>query len=130
MRGIGPAMIILGFLMTVAGLIVGIRKAKNPTSGRGIQKSDAHVRVLGKFAYRQGNLLTESWQWDGFDDVEFYVKLEMSDHRILEFQCAEQTYDLCGDGMYGEAVYDGRWLGRFTAHIGGAPMPRDPFTDK
>ncbi|MBX3118939.1 MAG: hypothetical protein KF784_07715 [Fimbriimonadaceae bacterium] len=130
LRGLGPGMILLGLLSTGGALIYGLHKAKTPSSGKGIQQTDAHTRVVGKFAFREGEMLTSDWQWEAYDDVEFYVKLQMSDQRIIEFRCAQETFDNCGDGLFGEAVYDGRWLGRFVAYVGGASMPRDPFVDK
>ncbi len=134
LRGLGPLLVIAGLVSSVTGILMGWHRAKRPESGKGVQQIDPNTRVVGKFAFREGEMLTSDWQWEGIDDCEFYVKLEMSTGRVMEFQCSEAVFANCGDGLRGEATYDGRWLGRFVAYVGHpaatAAMPRDIFTDK
>ncbi|MEA2551988.1 MAG: hypothetical protein QOJ65_164 [Fimbriimonadaceae bacterium] len=88
---------------------------------RGIRKVEPRAKVLARYATnRQGE--TAVLDWDLVDpDLRFYVRMELSDGNKAEFQCVREVFDQCGEGMRGEAQYQGRWLGAFRPYIGGQP---------
>ena len=59
-------------------------------------------------------------------DVRFYVRLMLPSRECLEFECSEQVYHACGEGMYGQASVQNKWLGQFVGYVGGAPDPNVP----
>lgn len=120
-RGIGPALILVGILLVIGSLLYGIKEGRRLTSGKGRVYSDPNARIVARFGVDDlGEMLTEDWLFDERDGVRFFVKVEHGDGRIKEYECRRETLAMCGEGMRGVATFDGRWLGGFVPHFGPA----------
>jgi hypothetical protein len=102
------------FLM-VSGTTLGI------TEKRGLRKTDAQARVVARYATNsQGDTLALEWDFPD-PKTQFYVRMQLGNGNKVEFQCVREVFDQCGEGMRGEAHYQGRWLGMFKPYIGMPP---------
>ncbi len=123
-RGIGPALMLLGLLVAGGAIVVGIREGRRLTSGKGQVYADPNARIVARFGIDEhGDMITEEWLFDERDEVRFFVKIQHADGRIKEYQCTRETLAMCGEGMRGTATFDGRWLGGFVPQIGPRPAP-------
>ncbi len=129
LRAVGPAIIILGILMALAGIAWGLYSGRNPRP-RGRLVADPGAQIVARFAMDGTDLLTEDWQIEEADDPRYYVKVRHADGRIAEYETVSPVFEYCADGMQGEAVFEGGWLARFTPRIGGGPQIVDPFMDR
>lgn len=129
-RGIGPAMILLGLGVALAGLIWGLKESRRLGSRTGRVVEHPGSEVVMRFAYRDGVILTEPWQWEDDPTVELYVKIRLADGRVHELRTAPEVHAACGDGMRGIASVDGLFLGRFVPYIGGEEPKLDPFVNR
>lgn len=118
-RGLGPGMVLGGLLLSGGALLYGIKEGRRVTSGKGAVV-DPNAKVVARFAYgRDGLMVVDEWLFDEMDGLKFYVKLELSDGAVREFQCLRPVHAQCGEGMRGAATFDGRWLGGFMPQMGG-----------
>lgn len=118
LRGIGPAMVLLGLAAAGGALLYGIREGRRVTGGKGAMV-DPTARVVARYAYDStGDMVVDEWLFDERDDLKFYVKLELTGGSMREFQCRREVHAMCGEGMRGAATFDGRWLGSFIPQMG------------
>lgn len=116
----------LGFLFLVGGLgLLTFAMVSVATIGglekRGVRMTDKNTKVLARYATnRRGETLVLEWQFDD-PGTKFYARLRLSDGSTAEFQCVQEVFYACGEGMTGEAQYQGRWLGAFRPYIGELP---------
>ncbi|MFQ3586214.1 MAG: hypothetical protein SNJ74_09025 [Fimbriimonadaceae bacterium] len=129
-RGIGPALVLVGLAAALVGLAWGLRESKKLGSKTGRVVEYPDCQIVMRFAYRDGAILTEPWQWEDDPSVERYVKVRLPDGRVREFRTSPEVHAGCGDGMRGTASVDGLWLGRFVPHIGGEKPKLDPFVNR
>lgn len=118
---IGIATLLIGFLLTVGGFLVGYFSGKKEYAPTGDMRSAPGVQVLVRYAYnKRGEMANDEYMWQEGDDIKFYVKLRFPNGTIQEFQSTNEVYNMCGEGMKGDALIDGRWLCGFTVII---PQP-------
>jgi len=125
----GPAAItaLIGVILLLGGIAlltftILSGAAVGATEKRGVRKVDPRTRVLAKYATNaQGETLTLEWDFPD-PKTKFYVRLELGDGNRAEFQCVQEVFHQCGEGMRGEAHFQGRWLGMFKPYIG-MPQP-------
>ena len=102
---------LLTFTMVTGATIGSLEK-------RGARKVDRNTKVLARYATnRRGETLILEWEFDD-PSTRFFARLRLSDGSTAEFQCVKEVFDQCGEGMTGEAHYQGRWLGGFRPYIG------------
>lgn len=120
MKGLGFVPIGLGLLMVVWGLVQGFRASRVSQVGTGkAVYRDPGVRVLARFGLDdEGRTIFEGWQIEDQNKPRYLVKLEHSDGRIGEYYTRPEVWANCGEGMCGEAMFDGGWLGAFVPRIG------------
>lgn len=81
-----------------------------------------NVRVVGRYGYtHDGLMIHDEYEFEADDKPQYYVRLEVAPGRIDEYECRPETFFAAGEGMVGEAVLKGKWLGRFTPYIGMRP---------
>ncbi len=115
----GIAIFTIGILGSIITFIVGITKGVNEFKGTGHVQSVPHVIVMSKYVLnRNGEFVTEEYLWETEPKLRFFVKMKLPNGELREFLTTMRVYMNCGDGMRGEAVIDGKWLGSFTAYIG------------
>lgn len=115
---IGITILLVGFLLTVGGFIYGYLQGKREYSPSGNLRKAANVQVLVRFAYnKRGEMANDEYMWQEGDDIRFYVKLRFPNGCIQEYETTSEVYSLCGEGLKGEALIDGRWLGGFSAYL-------------
>lgn len=119
-------MALLGFILGAGGLgtltfaMVSVA-AIGSLEKRGVRKVDRNAKILARYAAnRQGETLVLEWQFDD-PHTKFFARVQLSDGSRVEFQCVREVFDQCGEGMTGEAQYQGRWLGYFRPYIGVQP---------
>lgn len=98
------------------------------TQTKGIAKTHDNVKILARYAInKSGDMLCEWYQIEeAYEDVRFYVRLILPSRDTIECECSEQVFHACGEGMYGRAVIQNRWLGQFIGYVGGAAAPSTP----
>jgi hypothetical protein len=110
---------VLGMIMALGALGYGIWQGKREYKPTGNRRLVENARIMARYVYNnRGEMLTEEYQWDGMDDVKFYVKIETPGEQPQEYQCVQPVYETCGEGMIGQATVDGRWLGAFSPYLG------------
>jgi len=108
---------VFGIVILSVGIFYGLWYNKN--HARGPRKVIEHARVLSRYGYnREGHMLTQSWEFAEADDPRFYVRMQTGQGQSAEYECVEQVFFQCGEGMWGEAEVQGKWLGKFTPYIG------------
>lgn len=107
----------IGILMMLGA--VGYGLWFNSAALRGPRKVAPNARILSRYGYnRQGYMLNADWEFEAAEDPRYYVRMQIGPSQVSEYQCTEQVFFQCGEGMYGEAELQGNWLGRFTPYIG------------
>ncbi|MBS1716581.1 MAG: hypothetical protein JSS72_02470 [Armatimonadetes bacterium] len=122
--GLSALGFLVGFGMIVAGIALGF--AIHITRFFGFRRTVTHCKIIARY------VLNSEHQHASEDDVavgqsvRYYVKLAAPYRGPMEFECVPDVFFSCGEGMVGEAQFQGRWLGRFTPYIGVVP----PFNPK
>lgn len=123
-RGIGPGLVAMGLLMVIVALIYGIREGRRTTSGRRDVRSDPRARIVARFAVdKTGEMILDEWLYDEREGVRFFVKIQHGDGRVKEYECRREVLNMCGEGLWGTATFDGRWLGGFAPTFSPPPGP-------
>ena len=116
--------IAIGVLMMFGALGYGFWAMSTETSGR--RKTVANFRVLARYCYdRNQQLLTADVDLDVADKPKFYVRGVLDNGVVGEFETTIEVFYQAGEGMYGEAELQGKWLGRFVPYIGVATASND-----
>lgn len=105
-----------GLLMVIGGFI--LDNIQDKFVKKGAPVIDANATVLAKYAYREGRVVVSEWEMEE-PGTKLYVRLKRSDGISAEYECALETFERCGEGMTGEAMIKGRWLGSFRPYIAG-----------
>lgn len=114
---------LLGCVGLLGGLALGVftiftGTAMGGLENRGVRKVDPNVKVIARYATNaQGETSVLDWEFED-PKTRFYARLQLGDGTRAEFQCAREVFDQCGEGMRGEAQFQGRWLGSFRPYIG------------
>jgi hypothetical protein len=110
----GLGLIGLGILVCCIGAIYGWIQHVNRHKGAMATYPDAFI--VSRYALnRQQDLLTQSWEFD-YDDLKFFVRIQLDEDNVLEFETSRAAFEQCGEGMRGVAQIQGKWLGGFKAH--------------
>ena len=118
----GVLIMTLGALTMVSSVIYGLVQAKG--SNRGPRRILQKVRVVARFATdNSGVLYTEASQMEFIDNLKFYVRISSATEGSIEYQCTEEVFWMCGEGLEGDAEIQGRWIGGFRPyHVPHVPV--------
>ena len=111
----GILIMTLGALVAAASVIYGLVHARNPSkeSHQFIQ----NARVIALFAPdKTGVLYTEANQMQFIDGLKYNVRIVSASEGSIEYQCVEEVFWMCGEGLEGDAQIRGRWLGGFKPY--------------
>jgi len=109
----------IGVLMMIGGVVYGFwRNSKDRVGEREVE---TNFRILARYVYDKGQLLTSDWDIEAAEKPRYYVKGMYQSGNTEELETSAENYYQCGEGMFGEAEIQGRWLGRFTPYIGVPP---------
>ena len=110
----GPAVFLVGLILTVVGLGAGF-KAAQADSG---PKQYPRVQVRSRFAVNSiGEMIFSNFEYDA-PGGELFVQILLPTGDIQEVRTAWAIFNLCGEGMWGAAVVEGDWLSSFRPIIG------------
>lgn len=110
----------LGVFIFAGGLFYGLYHAKGTT--RGARKVLPNMFVVGRICVGPDHvLLHDEWSQMNTEKARFYLHLRDEQGVVEEYECLPAVFFASGEGMYGEAELQGRWVGRFTAYIGYEP---------
>ena len=121
---------LVGLLLLGFAVFTGLFASKMMNSGP--RRLDQNARVVARYALgKNGDMAMSDYEWDE-PGMRFFVRLSTSGGGNAEYECVRAVYEQCGEGMRGEAMFQGRWLGGFRPHIGGAapsppPVGHDPL---
>jgi hypothetical protein len=88
----------------------------------GPRKVDQRAKIIARYAMnKQGETVSSDYELDD-PDTRFFARIILTDGTRTEFQCVREVYFACGEGMTGEAHFQGRWLGAFRPYIGIQPL--------
>ncbi|MBS1700414.1 MAG: hypothetical protein JST12_02030 [Armatimonadetes bacterium] len=111
----GVLVMALGLIIAVMSVIYGLVNARSP--GKGTRMTFANMTVIARFATDgTGVLYIEQSQIEFLDDPKYYVRLSGATEGSMEYQCVEEVFWMCGEGLKGEADIQGRWLGAFRPY--------------
>lgn len=115
--------VMLGVLLMIGAVSYGLWR--NSRDHAGNRRVEQNFRILARYAYDRGNMLTSDYEIEAAAKPKFYVRGTYQDGTVEELETTYEMYSMSGEGMYGEAEIQGRWMGRFTPYVGGAPAPRN-----
>jgi hypothetical protein len=115
-----PMSLTLVALGVVIGLVaIGYGFFYDKTANTGKRQTIANARILSRYGYtKDGTMLTNSYEFEFANEPRYYVRMQTDHDRISEYECVEAVFFSCGEGMYGEAEIQGKWLGKFVPYIG------------
>ncbi len=106
-----------GVLMMFGGVGYGFYTMQRERSGP--RRTENNFRVLARYCYdRTQQLITSDLDIEIADRPKFYVRGVLENGVIGEFETTLEVYYQAGEGMFGEAEIQGKWLGRFVPYIG------------
>jgi hypothetical protein len=112
------AMVAIGVFLALGALGYGLYYS-NRGSLKGPRQVVPNARVLGRYGVTRDNVyITDPIDFEVHDRLTYCVMLQLNEYDKAEFRCAPETFWQCGEGMYGEAEIQNKWLGRFTPYIG------------
>jgi hypothetical protein len=94
---------------------------RNSQDRVGDRRVEQNLKVLARYVYESGRLLTSDWEIEGADNPRYYIRAMYANGVSEELETTPEVYFQCGEGMFGEAEIQSRWLGRFTPYIGVPP---------
>jgi len=109
----------IGVLMMIGGVVYGFWR--NSKDRVGVRRIEKNLRVLARYVYDRGHLITSEWDIEAAEKPRYYVRAMYENGSTEELETSPENYNNCGEGMFGEAEIQGRWLGRFTPYIGVPP---------
>ena len=95
----GILIMTLGALVAAASVIYGLVHARNPSK-------ESHQFIL----------YTEANQMQFIDGLKYNVRIVSASEGSIEYQCVEEVFWMCGEGLEGDAQIRGRWLGGFKPY--------------
>jgi len=117
-------MVLGGIGLIGASIFYGIALEKGTQSGPEVV--EPNCRVMARYGVNSRNeMVSSDWATES-DDFKPYVRLHSPRKGAMEFQCAFQVWDQCGEGMIGEAILQGRWLSSFKPYVAGVAGPQNP----
>ncbi|MEZ0325946.1 MAG: hypothetical protein ACAH95_08560 [Fimbriimonas sp.] len=109
--------VVVGMLMFLGGLGYGFWVVKHEKEGP--RQTIENFHVVARYAYdKAGYHLVDDGQIEFADRPRFYVRGVMPNGFSSEYEATEAVWRQSGEGMYGEAELQGKWLGRFTPYVG------------
>jgi hypothetical protein len=99
-------------------------------SRSGPRETKPNTRVLGRYGINaNGDYMHNSWEFEFAEFARYFVQLQTGPGRVSEYECDASVFWQCGEGMWGEAEFQRKWLGRFTPYVGLPPDQdvTDPF---
>jgi hypothetical protein len=117
---LGPLLIGLGTLIVLGTLLFGLWL--NQHRHEGPMKVYPGARVVAKFVInRDGDPVISDY--DLYEGLRYFVQLDIGQRKVVEFECAPETFWGVGDGLWGEAHCQGNWLGQFKPVPYSAELP-------
>lgn len=84
----------------------------------GPRRVDQRAKVIARYALnKRGDTVVSDDEMDE-PEIRFFARIILTDGTRAEFQCVREVFFECGEGMTGEAHFQGRWLGAFRPYIG------------
>jgi len=116
LTGIGPLVIILGFILAISGIVWGF--AINRLAMKSPPILYPNSLVLARYAMMPG---TDEMMFSDFhpedEGIRFFAQLRLPDGRTPELQCPYVVFEQLGEGMWGEATVQGDWIGAFRPTV-------------
>jgi hypothetical protein len=114
---LGPIFFVVGLALVAASVFGGI--AHNRQVGGSQNYREAPMAfVVARFAINHiGEMIFANFDEDA-PEARYYVRLRFPDGHDEELECAFPVCAQAGEGMFGDATIQGRWLGAFV------PRPR------
>lgn len=107
----------VGVLMMFGGVAFGFFAMSRDRSGP--RKIEQNFRVLSRYCYdRSQNLITSDFDIEVAENPRFYIRGVLQSGVVGEFETTMEVFYQAGEGMFGEAELQGKWLGRFVPYIG------------
>ena len=117
--------IAFGIVLMFCGLGYGLWSVSNERKGP--RQSASQFRVLSRYCIdRTQQLITSELDIEFADRPRFYVRGMLENGLVVEFETTIEVFFQAGEGMYGEAELQGKWLGRFIPYIG-VPTASNPY---
>jgi hypothetical protein len=109
---------VVGFLMYVGGLFYGIHSEKTEYSGA--RHIIQHARIIARYGITRDThrMVTDESEYEFLDRPKYFVKILTPNEGSIEYQCRQEVFFTCGEGMIGDAEVQGQWLGSFRPYMG------------
>jgi hypothetical protein len=108
----------VGVFLALGSIVYGLYYS-NRGSLKGPRQVIENAKVLSRYAVTKENVyLTDPVDFDYHEGLVYCVQLQTNHYDKFEYRCSPEVFWQCGEGMYGEAEIQGKWIGRFTPYIG------------
>jgi hypothetical protein len=127
-RGESPLMLAFGIALAVTalgallvGIVTGYGLWQHRNRFRAPMQTFPYVYVVARYAIDIHTGETVPYWYDyAPENLRYYVRLDHGRGVQEEYECALETFEQVGEGMWGEAICQGQWLCAFRPHLGGA----------
>lgn len=118
----GILLLVAGVGVLIGTIVMGLRR----TSDRSYRAEPIRVpglRVLSRFAITPVGETVFNQDYVDMEDpkTQLLVQVRYPGGRLEELRCAPDVWTQCGEGMVGDGIVQGKWLGGFAVHIGERP---------
>lgn len=111
----GVLIMAIGALSAVTAVVYGLMQVKGQNSGP--RRIIPNCRIVARFAAdKTGVLYTEPGQIEFIDNLKFCVRMVSQMEGSVEYECSEEVFWSCGEGMVGDAEFQGKWIGAFRPY--------------
>jgi hypothetical protein len=118
----------IGIVLVVVGLAAGWSEAMGDPSKKPVQRANQVYVIAKVIADKKANPVIDPGFHDP-EDLRYLVQFQVPGKGKMELETAAPVFDGVGEGMYGDIVYQGRWLNQFTFRPkpGAQDVGEDPF---
>jgi len=111
---LGLAGVLFGVLICLGSIGYALFSEKNRNVG--VRRTLVGIKVLARYAVTaDGISYSDPADLEFLETPKLYVRLISSQDGSVEYECSEEVFMLCGEGMTGDAEIQGGWIGAFHA---------------
>lgn len=118
----------VGLVLTIMGLASGWGEAFGDPSKKPVTRANNAYVIAKVVADKKANPVIDP-EFHDPSELRYLVQMEVPARGKIEFETASEVFNLIGEGMSGDIVYQGRWLSQFTFRpkAGDREIGEDPF---
>lgn len=118
----------IGLILTIVGLASGWGEAFGDPTKKPVMRANGVYVIAKVVADKRANPVIDP-EFHDPSELKYLVQIDVPAKGKIEFETAPEVFNLIGEGMNGDIVYQGRWLSQFTFRPkqGDREIGEDPF---